>query len=94
MEQFEYARKKALELFHQGNYILADHTLERMIERDIYFEDIESVLRSGSFYKQELDKYGDIRYSMRGADSENKSIRITFMVKENLIIVTVIREQE
>jgi hypothetical protein len=94
MEQFEYARKKALELFHQENYILADHTLERMIERDVYFEDIESVLRSGSFYKQELDKYGDIRYSMRGADSENKSIRITFIVKENLIIVTVIREQE
>ncbi|VVB90479.1 Uncharacterised protein [uncultured archaeon] len=94
MEQFEYARKKAMELFHQENYILADHTLERMIERDVYFEDIESVLRSGSFYKQELDKYGDIRYSMRGGDSENKSIRITFIVKENLIIITVIREQE
>ncbi len=94
MEQFEDARKKALELFHQKNYILADHTLERMIEREVYFEDIESVLRSGSFYKQELDKYGDIRYSMRGTDSENKSIRITFIVKENLIIVTVIREQE
>ncbi len=94
MEQFEYARKKALELFHQENLYITDHTLEKMIEREIYFEDIESVLRRGSFYKQELDKYGDIRYSVRGADSEKKSIRITFIVKENLIIVTVIREQE
>lgn len=94
MEKFEDIRKKALELFRQENYYIADHTLERMIERDMFYEDIDSVLHRGSFYKQEIDKWGDIRYSMRGADSDNKSVRITFIIKEKLIVVTVIREQE
>lgn len=94
MEQFEDVRRKALELFQQEKYLIADHTLERMIERDIFYEDIESVLRCGSFYSQELDKWGDIRYGMQGADSDSKRIRITFIVKEMLVVVTVIREQE
>ena len=94
MEQFEDVRKKALQLFQHGKYLIADHTLERMIERDIFYEDIESVLSCGSFYSQELDKWGDIRYGMQGADSDNKRIPITFIVKDELIVVTVIREQE
>ena len=94
MKQFEEIRRKAVELFREEKYLIADHTLERMIEREIFYEDIESVLCRGSFYKQEIDKWGDVRYSMRGADIDNKSIRITFIVKEKVIIVTVIREQE
>lgn len=94
MTQFEEIRKKAVELFREEKYLIADHTLERMIEREIFYEDIESVLCRGSFYKQEIDNWGDVRYSMRGADSDNKSIRITFIVKEKVIVVTVIREQE
>ncbi len=94
MEQFEDVRRKALELFQHEKYQIADHALERMIERGMFYEDIESVLRSGSFYSQEVDKWGDIRYGMQGGDSDNKRVRITFIVKELLIIVTVIREQE
>jgi len=71
-----------------------DHALERMIERNIQYEDIESALLHGSIYKQEIDRHGDMRYNIRGGDSENKIIRITFIIKENLIIITVIREQE
>ena len=94
MEQFEEIRNRALELYHQNKINIVDHALERMIERNIQYEDIESVLLKGSIYKQEIDRYGDIRYNIRGEDTEKKSIRITFIIKENLMIITVIREQE
>lgn len=94
MEQFEEVRKKALGLFREEKLSVSDHALERMIERNIFYEDIETVLLSGSFYKQVIDDFGDARYSIRGVDSENKSIRIVFTIKEDLIIITVIREQE
>jgi uncharacterized DUF497 family protein len=94
MEQFEDKRKEALELYHQNKLTIVDHALERMIERNIQYEDIESVLLHGSIYKQEIDKYGDIRYNIRGADTEKKFIRMTFIIKENLVIITVILEQE
>lgn len=94
MERFEEIRKKALELYKQDKFSITDHALERMIERNMFYEDIEAVLLRGSFYKQEIDGRGDRRYSMRGADSENKSVRIVFAIKNELIIITVIREQE
>lgn len=94
MEQFENIRIKALELFQQDKHIIVDHALERMIERNIQYEDIESVLLHGSIYKKEIDRHGDTRYNIRGGDSENKLIRITFIIKETLIVITVIREQE
>lgn len=94
MEQFEEIRKKALELFQQDKHTIMDHALERMIERNIQYEDIESALLHGSIYRQEIDRHGDMRYNIRGEDSENKIIRITFIIKETLIIITVIREQE
>ena len=94
MEPFEEIRKKALELFQQDKHAIVDHALERMIERNIQYEDIQLALLHGSIYKQEIDRHGDMRYNLRGADSENKIIRITFIIKENLIIITVIREQE
>ena len=94
MEQLEDIHKKALELFQLEKYTIMDHALERMIERNIQYEDIESVLLHGSIYKKEIDRHGDTRYNIRGEDSENKLIRITFIIKETLIVITVIREQE
>lgn len=94
MEEFETIRRKALELFCEEKYTITDHAFERMIERDIAFEDIGSVLKLGSFHKTEIDRYGDIRYSMRWLVHGNGQIRITFIVKNDLIIITVIREQE
>jgi uncharacterized DUF497 family protein len=94
MEHFEEKRKEALELYHQNKINIVDHALERMIERSIQYEDIESVLLHGSIYKQEIDRYGDIRYNIRGEDTEKKLIRITFIIKENIVIITIIREQE
>ncbi len=93
MEQFEEIRKKALELFEQRRYMLPKHALERMTERSIYFSDIKLVLLHGSLYKQEIDDFGDLRYTMRGWDRESKGIRITFILKQTLIIITVIREE-
>jgi len=43
MEQFEEIRTKALELFQHDKYSIVDHALERMIEKNIQYEDIESV---------------------------------------------------
>ncbi len=94
MEHFEDIRKKALELFQKEKHNIVDHALERMIERNIQYEDLELVLLRGSIYIKELDKHGDTRYNIRGADSEKKIIRITFIIKETLLIITVIREQE
>lgn len=94
MEQSEEIRRKALELFQQDKHAIVDHALERMIERNIQYEDIESALLQCSIYKQEIDRHGDMRYNLRGKDIENKIIRIAFIIKENLIIITVIREQE
>ncbi len=94
MEHFEGIQKEALELYHQNKLTIVDHALERMIERNIQYEDIESVLIHGSIYKQEIDRHGDTRYNIRGTDTEKKFIRITFIIKENLVIITVIREQE
>ena len=94
MERFENIRKKALKLFQKDKHTIMDHALERMIERNIQYEDIELTLACGSIYKQEIDRHGDTRYNIRGKDRENKIIRFTFIVKENLIIITVIREQE
>lgn len=54
----------------------------------------ELVLLHGSKYKQEIDSSGDTRYIMRGWDYESKDIRITFIIKEALIFITVIREEE
>jgi len=45
-------------------------------------------------YKSETDNYGDIRYTMRGWDQVNRNIRIAFIVKKLLIIISVIREEE
>lgn len=94
MERFENIRQKALELFQKDKHTIMDHALERMIERNIQYEDIESALAYGSIYKTEIDIHGDTRYNIRGKDCKNKIIRFTFIVKEKLIIITVIREQE
>jgi hypothetical protein len=44
MEHFEDIRKKALELFQKEKHNIVDHALERMIERNIQYEDLELVL--------------------------------------------------
>jgi hypothetical protein len=94
MEKFEEIRKKALELFEQRKYLLRVHSLGRMTERSIYPSDIKLVLLHGSLYKKEIDDFGDTRYTMRVLDRESKNIRITFILKDVLIIITVIREEE
>jgi hypothetical protein len=94
LERFEEKRKEALELYQQGKLTIVDHALERMAERNILYEDIESVLLHGSIYRQEIDRCGDIRYNLRGIDTEKKIIRITFIIKGNLVVITVIREEE
>lgn len=93
MKQFEEVRKKALELFERRRYMLPRHALERMTERSIYPSDIKLVLLHGSLYKQEADALGDMRYTIRGWDHESKRIRVTFIIKQTLIIITVIREE-
>jgi|GEM_PF-3035907 len=94
MEQFEEIRKKAQELFEQRRYTISKHAIERMTERNIALSDIKLMLLHGSLYKQENDVYGDIRYTIRGWDHESKNIRVTFIVKQILIIITVIREEK
>lgn len=94
MEQFEDIRKKALELFEERKYTISKHANGRMAERIISHSDIKLVLLYGSFYKSETDNYGDIRYTMRGWDQVNRNIRIAFIVKKLLIIISVIREEE
>lgn len=94
MEQFEEIRKKALELFEQKKYFLRVHSLGRMSERGIYPSDIKLVLLHGSLYRQEIDTFGDTRYTMRGWNHKRKNIRVTFVLKDVLIIITVIREEE
>ena len=94
MNEFENIRKKALEMFEQRKYFLKIHTIKRMSERGIYLSDIKLVLLHGSLYRQEIDPYGDIRYTVRGWDHDSKNIRVTIIVKHVLIIITVIREEE
>jgi hypothetical protein len=94
MEQFEDIRKKALELFEERKIIMPNHAARRMFERKILPSDIKLVLLYGSKYKQEIDSFGDTRYTMRGWDHKSKDIRITFIIKEALIFITVIREEE
>ncbi len=94
MENFEDIRNKALELFEQRKYTISKHANARMIERKISHTDIRFVLLYGSLYKQEQDKHGDTRYTMRGWDQESRDIRIAFIIKSRLIIITVIREEE
>jgi hypothetical protein len=94
MEQFEDIRKKALELFEERKIIMPNHAARRMFERKILPSEIKLVLLHGSKYKQEIDSSGDTRYTMRGWDYESKDIRITFIIKEALIFITVIREEE
>ncbi|CAG0993448.1 hypothetical protein METP3_02795 [Methanosarcinales archaeon] len=57
MEQLEDIYKKALELFQLEKYTIMDHALERMIERNIQYEDIESVLLQGSIMKYDQNRY-------------------------------------
>ena len=94
MEQLEDIRRKALELFERKKYNLRKHTMGRMSQRGIYLNDIKLVLLHGSFYNKEVDSFGDIRYAMRGWDHNREDIRVVFVIKENLIIITVIREEE
>jgi len=94
MGHFEEIRRKALELFEQKKYFLRVHSIGRMSERGIYLSDIKLVLLHGSLYKQEIDSFGDRRYTMRGWNHERKNIRVTFVLKEVLVIITVIREEE
>ena len=94
MDQFEKIRKNALELFEQRKFTISKHANGRMVEKRLSHSDIKLVLLYGSLYKQENDKYGDIRYTMRGWDQESSNIRIAFIVKNLLIIITVIREEE
>ncbi len=94
MEQFEDVRKKALELFEQRKISMPKHAVKRMAERSILPSEIKLVLLHGSLYKHEIDDSGDMRYTMRGWDYESRDIRITFVIKEALIIITVIREEE
>jgi hypothetical protein len=94
MHEFEEIRKKALELFELRRYTMAKHAVERMAERSISLSDIKMVLLHGSLYRQEIDEHKDTRYTMRGWDHESKNIRIAFIVKHMLVIITVIREEE
>lgn len=81
---------EALELFEQRKISMPNHAARRMAELP---SEIKLVLH-GSKYKQEIDGSGDTRYTMRGCDYQGKDIRITFIIKETLIIITVIREEE
>jgi len=94
MGQFEEIRNRALELFELRKYAISKHANGRMIERRISHPDIKLVLLYGSLYRQETDEYGDIRYTMRGWDQDGRNIRIAFIVKDLLIIITVIREED
>ncbi len=94
MNEFEDIRKKALELFEQRKISMPTHAARRMVERKLLPSEIKLVLLHGSLYKQEIDISGDTRYTLRGWDYEGKNIRVTFVIKEALIIITVIREEE
>lgn len=94
MEDFENTRNKALELFEQQKISIPNHAFSRMVERNIQSSDVKLVLLYGSLYKQEIDGFGDTRFTMRGWDRLSKDIRVTFVIKEDLIIITVIREDE
>ncbi len=94
MNEFEDIRKKALELFERREISMPTHAARRMAERKILPSEIKLVLLHGSLYKQEIDISGDTRYTLRGWDYEGKNIRVTFVIKEALIIITVIREEE
>ncbi|VVB51256.1 Uncharacterised protein [uncultured archaeon] len=93
-DEFEIIRLKALELFEQRKISMPNHAARRMAERNILPSEIKLVLLHGSKYKEEIDGSGDMRYTMRGWDYQSKDIRITFIIKEALIIITVIREEE
>jgi hypothetical protein len=94
MEQFEEIRNSALELFELRKFTISKHANGRMIERRISHQDIKLVLLYGSLYRQETDEYGDIRYTMRGWNQDGINIRVAFIVKNLLIIITVIREED
>lgn len=93
MSRIEEIRRKALELWDRGLYRISFHADRRMLERDIDKEDIRLVLLHGSLYKEERGAKGDIKYTLRGWDKHSRNIRVTIVIKELLLIITVIREE-
>jgi Domain of unknown function (DUF4258) len=85
--------KNISECIGKGRYILSKHACERKFERDIEFEDILYVLKTG-YHEREKTSFDEAfqtwKYAIRGKTLENSDIRIIVAFDHmEMIIITI-----
>lgn len=86
------------ECIEQGNYILTEHALQRLNERNIALNDAEYVLKNGYLEKKKTN-FDEIfrtwKYAIRGKTIEDLDIRIIIAFdKNNMIVITLMHVGE
>lgn len=79
----------------QGKYIMTEHALERLNERDISLNDVEYILKTG-FHERRKTSFDEIfrawKYAIRGKSIEGIDLRIVIAFDEkDMLIITLMR---
>lgn len=97
-EQIAELLRKIRECIEQGNYLLIEHAVLRLNERDIDLGDVEYVLKHGYHEKRKTcfdELFKTWKYSIRGKCLEDQTLRIIVAFDDKqLLIVTVISLEE
>jgi len=86
------------ECIEQGKYILTEHAVQRVNERDISLNDAEYVLKNGYHEKNKTsfdDAFRTWKYAIRGKTVEDLDIRIILAFdKADMIVITLMHVGE
>lgn len=79
----------------QGNYIMTEHALQRLNERDISLNDVEYILKNG-FHEKKKTCFDEVfrawKYAMRGKTIEGVDLRVIIAFDEqDMLIITLMR---
>lgn len=90
--QIDHLLQVIRECVKQGKYILTEHAIQRLHEREISLNDAEYVLKNGYHEKKKTsfdESFRTWKYAIRGKTIEDLGIRIIIAFdKQDLIIIT------
>lgn len=97
-EQLDNLLQLIRDCVDKGNYILTEHALLRLKERDISLIDAEWVLKNGYHEKRKTsfdEKFKTWKYAIRGTTIEALDIRLILAFnQEGMVIITIMHVGE
>ena len=84
------ARKVIRDLVRAGRWILTEHAVERLIERDVLVEDVQHALSNCVSCRAQARG----RWLVSGPDRMGDAVRLIIEVDAQLVVVTMFRGDE